>query len=242
MLLMLFAVGSFWFWMLLVVHFFVLLALIEYEKVGWATLSLGVVFAALYFLGDFNIASAVLQNPLAAALVLGGYFVAGTAWSIAKWYLYVTDLSNKCKELKTEFLQRRDVSSSVIPDSLKKEWRETLSSQFGYSRSPLSLNGSLAPKVSDHKGRIMTWMCYWPWSFVWTMINDPVKKLFRQIYLRIQGLLQSISDRAFRGLEDDLKEPPAPPPSSSSPQGDPDGTVQPRGVRRGGAAGVDTVT
>lgn len=70
----------------------------------------------------------------------------------------------------------------------------------------------------------------------WTVLNDPVKRLFKQIYLQIQGLLQSISNRAFSGVEDDLREPPAPPPSA--PDGEQEGaSVQPRSVRKGGAAG-----
>jgi len=46
------------------------------------------------------------------------------------------------------------------------------------------------PKVGKHKMRIYVWIAYWPWSFVWTMINDPVRKIFNRIYASIAGWLQ----------------------------------------------------
>lgn len=238
-MLTLFAIGTFWFWVLLAVHFCVLLALIEYEKVGWATFSLITVFAALHFLGDFNVVSAAFLNPIAAAMVLGGYFVAGTAWSIVKWWFYVRRCREEYDEMKAAFLQSRAVEGSVIPEQYKKQWKEQLEGAYRYHTSrrlTYSPAGGIIPKAGDHKGRIMTWMCYWPWSAVWTLINDPVKRLFKQIYLQIQGLLQAISNSAFRGVEDDLKEPPAPPPGD-----EPDRAVRTAapGVRRGGAASAD---
>ncbi len=232
MLLTLFAVGTFWFWALLAVHFCVLLALIEYEKVGWATLSLVATLAILHFFGDFNIVSAAVHNPGTAAMVAGGYFLAGTVWSVVKWWFFVRNCREEYDERKTEFLRQNGVEGTAVPDALKAKWKETLG--YGLGRRGSRLGEDVIPKASQHKGRITTWMCYWPWSMVWTIINDPVKRLFKQIYLQIQGLLQSISNRAFRGVEDDLREPPAPPPAAPDPDGT---TAQPR-VRRGGAAGT----
>lgn len=232
MLLTLFAVGTFWFWALLVVHFCVLLALIEYEKVGWATISLIAAFALLHFFGDFNIVAAALHNPVTALVVAGCYFVAGTVWSVVKWWFFVRNCREEYDERKAEFLRQNGVEGTAVPDKLKPKWKENLS--FGYGRRNSRLGEDVIPKAAKHKGRIMTWMCYWPWSMVWTVLNDPVKRLFKQIYLQIQGLLQSISNRAFSGVEADLADPPAPPPSA--PDDEPDRAVAPRGVRRGGAA------
>lgn len=57
------------------------------------------------------------------------------------------------------------------------------------------------PKVSDSRGRITTWMTYWPWSATWTLINDPIKRIWRAIYRLVAGKLQSISNRVFRDVE-----------------------------------------
>ena len=53
---------------------------------------------------------------------------------------------------------------------------------------------SYIPKVSDNKGKIISWMTYWPMSAAWTIINDP----FRRIYFRIEKVYQKISDRVFK--------------------------------------------
>lgn len=235
MLITLFALGTFWFWVLVAVHFCVLLALIEYEKTGWATFTMIATFAALYFLGDFNVITAALRNPGLTAALAGGYFAAGTAWSVAKWWFFVRRCREDYDKQKAEFLRHNGIEGTAIPDNLKTKWKESLG--YGYGRNSHRRSDNVIPKAGDHKSRIMAWMCYWPWSMVWTLINDPVKRVFKQIYLQIQGIMQSISNRAFRGVEDDLREPPAPPPTPPSEQ---DGAApQPRSVRRGGAAASD---
>lgn len=235
MLITLFALGTFWFWVLVAVHFCVLLALIEYEKTGWATFTMIATFAALYFLGDFNVVAAALHNPAMTAAFVGGYFAAGTAWSVAKWWFFVRRCREDYDKQKIAFLRQNGIEGTVIPDALKAKWKENLGYNYG-GRNSYRRGENVIPKAGDHKSRIMTWMCYWPWSMVWTLINDPVKRVFKQIYLQIQGIMQSISNRAFRGVEDDLREPPAPPPAP--PAADDEGNGRTR-VRRGGAASVD---
>jgi hypothetical protein len=43
----------------------------------------------------------------------------------------------------------------------------------------------------------MTWMSFWPMSLLWTLLNDPIRKLFTEIYTRISGTLQKIADREY---------------------------------------------
>jgi len=61
------------------------------------------------------------------------------------------------------------------------------------------------PSAAKSKDMILRWMSFWPWSMVWTLINDPIKKAFRAIYRKIQSLLQSllqsIADKAWKGAE-----------------------------------------
>lgn len=56
-----------------------------------------------------------------------------------------------------------------------------------------------APEAVDHKERIITWMAYWPFSMLWTLINDPVRRAFEWIYRRIGKFMQDISDKIFKG-------------------------------------------
>lgn len=59
------------------------------------------------------------------------------------------------------------------------------------------------PVASSNKSRIITWMSYWPFSALWTLINEPFKKTFKFIYSKIEGIFQAMSDRIFK----DFKKP-----------------------------------
>ena len=56
------------------------------------------------------------------------------------------------------------------------------------------------PQVGTHKAKIMGWMMLWPAIMVWTMLTDPVRRVFEEIYDRIGGGLQAMSDRVFRDV------------------------------------------
>lgn len=57
------------------------------------------------------------------------------------------------------------------------------------------------PQVSKYKEKIFGWMFYWPVSAAWTMLNDPIRRIFNAIYDRISGGLQKISDKAFADFQ-----------------------------------------
>jgi hypothetical protein len=59
------------------------------------------------------------------------------------------------------------------------------------------------PQVKEYKSNIMTWMTYWPFSMIWTLINDPIKRAFREIYEKISKFMQGMSDRIFKPLVDE---------------------------------------
>ena len=56
-------------------------------------------------------------------------------------------------------------------------------------------------KVTSNKERILNWMMYWPLSGVWTLINDPIKKLFVRMYNSMEGRFQKISDIVTKEFE-----------------------------------------
>lgn len=215
MLLALFMVGSFWFWALMVLMTCLMLVFIENEKPFWATSAILLTFGALHFFGDFNVFAAAVRHPVTAVVMTAAYFVLGTVYAVFKWWRFVSIQREKYDELKREFLSNNGVfapfSTSTVPAALQRKWEAAVGDMnSGYRRRAHSVS-SVAPSPKAHKGLILTWMCYWPWSFVWTMINDPVKRLFRYIYSQIQSTLQRISDHAFRGVEADFGKPPAPP-------------------------------
>lgn len=79
---------------------------------------------------------------------------------------------------------------------LKDEWRDAkkrVSEGYYFKR----------PKASEEKGRIMSWMFYWPFSGLWTLINDPVKRAFKSIYDFLENTYEKMSARVFKDLEEE---------------------------------------
>ena len=200
MLLDLFIIGSIWFWLLSGVWFIALVIFLDCEKGTQATLTMIAFFAALVLLGDFNPLPWMKLHALESIALVVGYFAAGAAWSFVKWYFYVLRIKDRVQEAKTKFLERSKITDGKIPDSHKARWKEILNSEFGYRRR------SLPPKATENKSRILMWMSYWPFSAVWTLINDPVKRAFEYLYARLSGLMQKISDHIFKDLKADLQD------------------------------------
>lgn len=61
-----------------------------------------------------------------------------------------------------------------------------------------------APRVDSNKSRIIGWMLYWPISAAWTILNDPLYRLFESIYNFIGSGLQKIANKIYASAETDL--------------------------------------
>lgn len=187
-MLSLFGVATAWIWFysIVAIECIVLLSLIENNRPGWSTVSLLTAFGLLKIFTGQSILSVIGEHPGVTILFALVYFVAGTAWAVTKWWLYVIDHRDKYNEAKLNFK----------PTRIEDIWENS----FEY-RHQFKSSGTLVPQVRNNKGRIMTWMCYWPWSMIWTVINDPIKKTFKMIYDRIQDTLQSISNNVFKDVK-----------------------------------------
>jgi len=196
----LFVIGSLGFWVLLLIEAVLLVALIEWGKGLFATLSLLASLLLLHILGDTNVLGFANHNPLLLVFGFIGYFATGTLWSIARWWLFVRYLRQRYDETRADFCHQHDIDGS-IPDSLQAAWQEQLQGPTNRRRMI-----EIPPRVRQHRGRIMMWMAYWPWSVVWTILHDPVRKAFKIILHHIHDYLQEISNKAFQGIEDDLRK------------------------------------
>ena len=215
----LFMFGSAAFWILLVIHWIILVAFVENERPGWATASFIALVATLGFLGDFNIVKAAFGHLGLTAGFLAAYFVLGTAYSAYKWRKYVTILGKEYDELKANFLQAYGIQGTDIPDIHLLEWQRTSQGYGRRERFPREFNG--VPQVEHNKRRVLAWMCYWPWLFVWTVIDDPVRRAFKVIFERIKSWLQSFANKQFAGVASDFRSPPPPPQAPAGTVADP---------------------
>lgn len=195
--LLIFAPFTFWFWTLLVIESFILLACIEKEQGFFATVTLIVTLVLLEQCGGIPILRYVVEHPIPILLSVLAYFAAGTGYGIVKWWFFVTEQRERYESARADFLLEKKVKGDVMPEELKLDWKN-YAERGVYGKERFEYR----PRARNFKGRILMWMTYWPWSLLWTLINDMVKKLFRHIYYRIAGLLQSISNKAFAGVED----------------------------------------
>jgi len=54
------------------------------------------------------------------------------------------------------------------------------------------------PDPGKFKARIISWIVYWPPSLIWTLLNDPLRRIGRRLYDLVASLLKSISDSAWQ--------------------------------------------
>lgn len=187
-------IGSLWFWVLVALVVVIEFFMVEYENPTAATFTLIGAFVLLAIFGDFNLWHAVRSNPVEAGIAGASYFLLGAVWSVGKWWFYVKDLYSQYQEARAKFMQDHGKNANeLMGDTLKDMWKKS------YSSMHLS-----KPKIREHKGRIMVWMTYWPWSMVWTVVNDPVKKIFAAIFKELQGLYQKIADSVYKDAERDV--------------------------------------
>lgn len=176
------AFGAWGFWLLLVVSIVFMSELLDNDEPGWATILAVVTMAVLAVFGGINPITWAIANPSATILYIGGYFAAGAAWSLVKWYSYLLKIRRSMEAIRREHpgWEQSDVIRMV---------------------RNAGLGGSFPPQVGDHKSRVIGWMALWPASMVWTVINDPVRRACEEIYARLGGVYQAISNRVFKDFK-----------------------------------------
>lgn len=180
------AIGSIGFWIALILASILITMLIENADSGGssATFVCILTLALLYVFGagqDIrNIGSFVASNPLVVGLAVFVYVVAGAFWSIAKWYFFVIGIRN-------EFLDNRKLYIHDPKDERNKLTLSELESKI--------------PSARDNKARITSWMFYWPFSALFTLVNEPIKKIFNTIYRRFTTSFDRISKNVFMNSE-----------------------------------------
>lgn len=116
----------------------------------------------------------IKAHPLLLVSYIAAYFLVGAAWSVIKWWFAETERVRKSKE---DFANR----SFKKPDDLLQKWLD---------------NAKTNPV--RYKGSIIEWITFWPFSAVYTLLNDPVRRLCRRIYHELQQVYQSITDHVWK--------------------------------------------
>ena len=184
-----FVIGSFWFYVVTVSFFVWDIFLVEKENVFWGGLSLLVYLLFLQFWAKLDVFGTASENPLISSITILLYFILGFAWSFIKWWLFVKESAEKCHvEMEKFFKGHEGELKNKREDDLKMNWERS----FGHTKKP---------EFAYHKNKITMWIIYWPFSFVWSFINDFVKRVINQLIEKVKFLYQKITDKSFKDLD-----------------------------------------
>lgn len=187
-----FTLGTISFWIFTIVAFLVIIGCLEYERGDVATFVFIIAGFFLSFFNQFNIFKWIIINWQLTLLFCGIYFLAGTVWAFIKWYFYLHNQKDAYNDAKEEIFRQYNVKSlTEVSNEKLSNW------EFDQLRKL-----SVVPSAKGKKGTILMWMIYWPASTVWTIINDPVRKVFRIIYQKISGGFDKIAKKIFSDVED----------------------------------------
>jgi hypothetical protein len=193
----LFALGTFWFWLLVFLDFVVVTALVENDEGVWATIVAIATLFGLNYLWKLPVLTTIKANPGHTALLVLAYFGIGVIWTFVKWYFFVHNQVVKYNSYKAEFLKSKNA------ETLTPELAAELADQI--ERGSYRSNIMSAPDPSEHKSSLIRWGTYWPFSMVGTALNDIVRKAWEYVYEMLQTTYQRMSKAIFRHAEADLQ-------------------------------------
>jgi hypothetical protein len=189
--------GTLWFWLLVSVASISIIWILESALYGsrhnggglYSTLVIIGCVILYYFCGskqdveDFFVF--IKDHPVLSLLRILIYIGIGLVWSVFKWYFFL-------QNTKEKLLKQIEYRKEEYPGNTK-------------------LNGPIHesdfPKAKDNKARIISWMSYWPFSAFWTLINEPVKKIFKFIYTKFEGVFTYMEKKVFsdiRTMKDEI--------------------------------------
>jgi len=167
----------------LVVDFIILVWAVEDESPGYCLITLLTLFALMWLMGDFNVFEWIKENPKLFFIRLGLYIPIGVVYSVIKYTLKLTDKRRKVNRIISEFLDELKIKSE---DDLTTEQKGRLLQKLKYEK---------LPSFSESTRRIIFWMAYWPWSAFWTLLNNPLRWLYEEIYERMVGSFKRIYNK-----------------------------------------------
>ena len=94
--------------------------------------------------------------------------------AVGEWEAYVADWEKARRE-------KKKAGNWIIPKPLTK---------------PTTME-EVKTFVDENKSKVTGWMAHWPSNALWTFLNDPLRKLAKQCFKSIRGILEAIAARAF---------------------------------------------
>lgn len=194
------AVGTFWFWTIILVELGVLFYFIDRTN-GSANLAFLGFLATLQWVFGVDLIGYVLYDPIRAGVIVCSYIVIGIFWAMFRWRWFAGSFANELLENKQTILDgsyhtvygknyKLDSSKRVDEKNryLKETWNEFID--------------RVTFKAKEYKGLLIQWMACWPISMIWFLISDFVRELFSKIYYRMSKFFDKISQGTMKSIKD----------------------------------------
>jgi len=195
--------GTVWFWLATIIPFLLLILFVETEKSASAIFTIILTFAAFVAFGDKGIIPWIQHNPLAIAEYAGVYVVAGIIWGFVKWFFYVLKIRDRYAAFRKNWIATHgDIDDAPYTDGYGKKG----STRKIVFQNEARVQHVIPPSADKNKGRIIFWMTYWPASAVWTLLNDPITRLWKFVYNRLGALFERISKAMFSKYANDFED------------------------------------
>lgn len=148
-------------------------------------------FFLFYLMGVFNPIQFIWHNLPYAVIGIVGYGIIGVLYArYIKWTFYVRAWMHRAREKKMLWLASKNISGDTIPPELRSEWKNYIENDYRRIEifTPL--------KVIENKARFATWVAYWPFSALFTLIKDPFKQFIDASYHYHMTAMQKQADKA----------------------------------------------
>ena len=181
--------------------------LTETENFGWATVTLILTGAGSllchHLWGTPSIVDFVKAHGVFTLMYVGAYVAVGIVWSFVKWFSYLMSFRDAFRTQKEAFFKSKGleglVSTAPVPEEHQAAFKDFIQHNTRWTSEHRSqLFDMERPRASKNKARITAWASFWPFSFVGTLLNDPVRRLFNLLFNWFKALYQQMSDWVFR--------------------------------------------
>ncbi len=184
-----FVLFGMWWWILFALFIMADIFFLEHDN-GFGATSIVIAFlVTIFFFGDWNPFPLMMADPLLAVELVLGYFIFGAVWAVVKWYFHGLNERDEYRVIKQRFFSNEGIAGDKIPQDLISKWENLVERRF---------SKGVPPDWMQSKATMTMWMSHWPFSLVWTVLNDPIRRIFMFIYSRLGGIMQWITDRQFK--------------------------------------------
>jgi hypothetical protein len=201
----LFVLGTIWWWILTVGFFIWIMCTVEKESWFWSVVCVVAYILFFQFLGKTDLFGHLARNPIAVLGFILLYFAVGFMWSFLKWWLFVNTVAEKRREARKNFIEGYREPYSSIPLSDKQKYKgenPEAASRMKVDWETVVVRKRLEkPAVKNNKSKISLWVIYWPASLIWSLLDDLVHKIIKQLVIYFRKIYEAITNVAFKNVE-----------------------------------------